>query len=420
MHIQCLRQALQSVLFGSTKEYFYFSASVKAEMKKNISYHVSVAVDMSAVVQHGFCECTAGAGMHAQCKHITVLLFMIGHFVRTGELQMEKTCTEKEKEWNKPAKRKLVRSPIKCEKVTYKVSKYAADDKSKSVSINSIQASAVSVEETERFQSLVTNFECSKQVRLGASGTFTNKGKMLDVIKDHDFMGERTRGDIALSLHAVTADMADEVEKQTIAQSASKLWCKERSVRLTSSNFGPVMRLAPDADGRKLATRIFQEDSLVHIPAVKYGRDKEPYVRKFFERVLDYKVSKSGLKIDKENTMLACSPDGKIDDNTIIEKCPYSVRNKTLEEAKLPYLRRRADGGWELKETSNYFYQIQGQLGITGANRCYLVIFYQEKPQPGCIEWIIVEKVPGLYNDVMVPKLKKFYNDFAIDVLLAR
>ena len=409
----------QSMLFGSSKDMFYFSGIVKAEMKKNITYHVSVAIDMSAVVQNGGCECTAGAGMQAQCKHIGVLLFVLEHFVRTGELKLEKSCTEKEKEWNKPVKRKLVKSPMKCQKLTYKVSKYG-DDEHQTPEVCTATASAVSVEETSRFRNLVTNFECTKKIRLGASGIFPNKGKSLDVVKDHDYLCEQDRIKMRLGLHQVTSEMADEIEKKTVAQSASRLWLKERGCRLTSSNFGPVMRLAADADGKKLADRIFNGGSLDHVPAVKYGRDREPYVRRFFERVLDYKVTKSGLVIDRENTMLACSPDGKIDENTLVEiKCPYSARNKSLEEAKLPYLKKGADG-WELKETSNYFYQIQGQLGITGAKRCYLVIYCQDEPHPGHIEWIIVHKVPGLYNDIMAPKLRKFYNEFAIDILLSR
>ena len=60
--------------------------------------------------------------MQAHCKHIWVLLFVLEHFVRTGELKLDKTCTEMEKEWNKPVKRKLVKSPMKCQKLAYKVS----------------------------------------------------------------------------------------------------------------------------------------------------------------------------------------------------------------------------------------------------------------------------------------------------------
>lgn len=40
------------------------------------------------------CECPAGKGPSATCKHIAAVLLMLQHFHETSELMIEKSCTE--------------------------------------------------------------------------------------------------------------------------------------------------------------------------------------------------------------------------------------------------------------------------------------------------------------------------------------
>lgn len=70
--------------------------------------------------------------------------------------------------------------------------------------------------------------------------------------------------------------------------------------------------------------------------------------------------------MDKNCPFLAASPDGLINNDSIVEiKCPASIKNYTPEEGyenkKLSFMMYK-DGTLRLKTTHVYYYQIQGQL----------------------------------------------------------
>ncbi len=74
---------------------------------------------------------------------------------------------------------------------------------------------------------------------------------------------------------------------------------------------------------------------------------------------------------------LGTSPDRKVVDGTsfgLLEiKCP--AKNSCQD---CPYLQRQADGGYKLKETHVYYYQIIGQLGLTGMPWCDFFVMCAE------------------------------------------
>ena len=75
--------------------YMYFTGSVWAEMKKTTSYKVDVCIDKDLVVTEAQCECGAGQGPTAHCKHVTVVLLGIVRFRDDGiKYLQEATCTQ--------------------------------------------------------------------------------------------------------------------------------------------------------------------------------------------------------------------------------------------------------------------------------------------------------------------------------------
>jgi uncharacterized Zn finger protein len=48
------------------------------------------------------CECPAGKGPHGTCKHIAAVLLMLIDFVTTGEIEVEKSCTDNLQTFHKP------------------------------------------------------------------------------------------------------------------------------------------------------------------------------------------------------------------------------------------------------------------------------------------------------------------------------
>lgn len=57
-------------------------------------------------------------------------------------------------------------------------------------------------------------------------------------------------------------------------------------------------------------------------------------------------------------------------------KCPYFGRNVNIESKCLKHFRylEEKNGVIQLKKSSNYYDQIQGQLLITGRQICYFVV----------------------------------------------
>lgn len=72
----------------------YLTSTVWAEMRKAVSYKVDVSLDGSGVVQEAQCECGAGQGPTAHCKHVACVLFAGVQFLATGQVLCEVTCTQ--------------------------------------------------------------------------------------------------------------------------------------------------------------------------------------------------------------------------------------------------------------------------------------------------------------------------------------
>ena len=85
------------------------------------------------------------------------------------------------------------------------------------------------------------------------------------------------------------------------------------------------------------------------------------------------------MYVDEEEYYLGASPDGLIDRDGIVEiKCPYNSRQLTVNEAvktgKIKFL-ECISGELHLKKSHNCYFQIQGQLRITGKMYCYFVVW---------------------------------------------
>ena len=65
---------------------------VMSEMTKKTRYMMKVITSPCGTVLNSHCECTAGAGNKAKCKHVTVVLFGMEGLARTGQLQCRKAA----------------------------------------------------------------------------------------------------------------------------------------------------------------------------------------------------------------------------------------------------------------------------------------------------------------------------------------
>ena len=71
----------------------YFHGVMWAEMRKSVSYKVDISV-RDGTISEAQCECAAGQGPLAHCKHVGTVLFSLHMFQLKRELFWEETCTQ--------------------------------------------------------------------------------------------------------------------------------------------------------------------------------------------------------------------------------------------------------------------------------------------------------------------------------------
>lgn len=198
------------------------------------------------------------------------------------------------------------------------------------------------------------------------------------------------------------------VERATRDQHDSEKWHEVRLNRLTASNFGTVIRRHDYTPCHNLVQNLLFPKEL-NTPAIMYGRVREPDALARYSSVKGVEVTRCGIFISSDYPYLAATPDGLVGEDSLVEvKCLPSVKDKLLmdvaKEKKSTLCLEIKNGCLQLKKTHRYYYQVQGQLNITGRSYCDFIVltdkdFFVEK----------IEKDEHLWTNVMVPKLKKFY-----------
>ncbi|XP_069133552.1 uncharacterized protein [Argopecten irradians] len=410
---------------------------------RNISPDHDVWVMMSKVsgcVNSAECNCTAGQG--EACNHIVALLYAIADISekkREGKL----APTSQKCKWNNPRKRKL--SPKKAEQLTFNKHMFEKDPSSrKCVKLFDVQRSTVNV---ERFRNKLLGLNSK-------AGWLTNFEKVLT--------GVHVNQPVLPSLHTIEFQYSDKVDLQnkecaeffqvyfenlqlteedsvkiecmTRKQAESDIWRAARHVRITSSNFGKVIKRKQTSERDSLLKDLcgYREVSSKYLD---FGRKHEAAARRTYLHQMknDHPglcVQQSGLIVNPKYPHLGASPDGlvyctcekcKVLGHGLLEiKCPASLKwrmstpQKCAEDPNFYcYLNQNCEV--TLKENHAYFYQIQGQMAITGRKWCDFVVWT-------CSGKASVQRV--LFNEdlwsEMNYKLNQFYKESFLPELFSR
>lgn len=207
------------------------------------------------------------------------------------------------------------------------------------------------------------------------------------------------------------------IEQITKDQRNNEIWMLERRKRLTASNFGRIVKLLDKTNRANVVKDLLYSTFKGNI-YTEYGQQNEHIAIRCFEQITGKKVEKSGLVVHKSYPYLAASPDGIIvQENAIIEvKCPYKARESSVEEAcqrKEITFATFEEGQLKLKKEDKFYYQVQGQLHVTGAICCYFVVW-----TPKGIAFQVIEKDEDCWER-MFPKLKTFYFDHMLPEILS-
>lgn len=211
-------------------------------------------------------------------------------------------------------------------------------------------------------------------------------------MKLYDIKGGNTQvTDIIYNLEEVNC-----IYNATLGQNTNPTWKEMRKGIITASNFKRVytrsisMEKNPDAKPDALLRHLLGDNKPHSGPvpaALKWGHDHEEKARSMYTQVEKKKhrrlqVDGAGLLLDVDCPYLGCSADGvvschcKTHDRKLIEiKCPYALRDKSPKDAAKERGCIKRDGKWLLKPSSDYYTQIQGQLGIHNLKVCDLVVY---------------------------------------------
>ena len=208
----------------------------------------------------------------------------------------------------------------------------------------------------------------------------------------------------------------------TEAQSKSENWHSERWCRLTASTCLQAYKI-----GQKVATgdnnagmsakkfiaeKIWKlEDNNVQTTWMAYGLQSEAAAINKYQLQTSHVVSPSGLWVNPDFPYLACTPDGLIGDDGVLEIKSlklfkeHSINDVINDNGTLipkETVKRQCftieDNKCVLKKTHSYYYQVQLQLLVTDRSFCDFVLYAENGPVN--IERIYRDNV--LINDILI------------------
>ncbi|XP_064604322.1 uncharacterized protein LOC135469697 [Liolophura sinensis] len=414
--------------------YVYFRSQCQASMRQ-LSYNVFICFKGSRRLKWSTCSCPAG--IDGQCKHLVATLYCLIDLYRLGinKIPDAKTCTQKLQMWH-------VRKPVTDEPLLFSDINFVKHDPERPVK-GDLGCSVKQHNPVPEFASTVTQVKIQKLVNLYDSNCI--KLPVIDTIRTNQCIPVLPKQQMDGSLHSelfelmngteynfsvddyttkltasekqhyssiveVNIETSRCIEKKTRLQSKSKFWFDQRQHRITASNFGTFCRLKSCTNP---ITTFNRKQKFFTCRSVRHGVDYESAAFAKYSEVQPCESCSAGLIINPKIPYLGVSPDKIVLTNSELKlvevKCPYSVFQKKVKICQQikenNFYLKYVDGEVKLSETHDYFYQIQGQLNITGVNICDMVVFVP----PDDIVIVSIKKDKHFFENKMLPKLSDIY-----------
>ena len=217
----------------------------------------------------------------------------------------------------------------------------------------------------------------------------------------------------SIRVSEITQPEVEDIETKTRSQAKSDLWVEERTKRLTASHFGEICKSIERRNKTALAQSLTMIKKL-HTAPVNHGRRYEDVAVELYEQKLKVTTKPCGLFVCLEMPFLAASPDGVVNDVTLLEvKCPYAAREQMINPKTVPFLCFDGNSELQLDCKHPYYYQVQGQMLCSGAQKCDLVVYTFKD----------FKIVPVVYDrqfvQGMTEQLKSFYDEYFRDAVVS-
>ena len=232
----------------------------------------------------------------------------------------------------------------------------------------------------------------------------------------------------------VSLQAAKELYTKTTGQANNNVWYEERKHRITASKFGKILK-GKSHPTPEFIRAICDPVDISNLPFVKYGREHEAkvgdfYVKKIYEKGnTGLRVAEVGLCVNPSLPYLGASLDRVVFDPMSNDKFG-GVEIKTNPKAgsmglsiaqtvghpsfTANHFLVSKDGQIMLNTDHSYYYQLQGQLGLS-------VLPWIDFVAHSGIGDIFKQRVcpeKDLWSKTMVPKLNSFYFNHALDFFM--
>lgn len=196
--------------------------------------------------------------------------------------------------------------------------------------------------------------------------------------KEPNFSEESYLNSIKLSKNQI-----DSIYQNTITQSKSKFWFEQRKGRITASKFKKIYTRMntlknenSTEDPTPLISEIMGKDEKKSTWQMNFGLSAERHAVKRYKQIMrlkhkEIKFTDPGMTVSETDPFISCTPDLEVfcpccKEGICEIKCPPSIPSNRAPSVKTynKHLEIR-DGRARLKKTSEYYYQIQGQMALT-------------------------------------------------------
>ncbi|XP_062585783.1 uncharacterized protein LOC134247430 [Saccostrea cucullata] len=428
-------------LFKSNDTSVDISAKCFRSMRKSEAPHkINMTITTSAITES---LCTCKAGISGTCSRAVGVLYTIVHYKNMGltEVPSALACTSLPQQWHKPRGPKILPEPVSAmvfakpkqtprkkrpvhstmpkmsiPSIDFKeIKKLKTDPSAEGTPLSYLLQEELHLTQTplgdvQQGSMLPYQLKNYKTIPSIENGTCGNTVFPLDSEVPFEI---NTKFKELNQLYNTTQEEAVRIERSTVHQSKNEVWFADRKTRVTASQFHKICKRKKDITD-SFVCNIFNQKSFSS-EATSYGKCHENVAKqKLMERHQNIHIHDCGLVINPLFSFLAATPDGKIclDGQTgVLEiKCPFSVRNLLISEAvQLPNFCLQASGdSYQLKKNHDYFFQIQGQLMVTGTSFCIFVVYTKKD--------LFIEKIPRdpSFMKEMFDKLANFFLEHAL------
>ncbi|XP_003198385.3 uncharacterized protein isoform X1 [Danio rerio] len=348
------------------------------------------------------CSCAAGKGL---CNHLTALLYQTAHYVQLHLKSVPPTvaCTSEQQRWHRPrtqgvspeaVSQLVVQKPCSLGKTGVKSTLYKAHTGplpdphilASGAKLNQIDPKPLlahilgGMSEMElvssQFGPLPRGSPLSYHYPLTAADQPTVDFPNLPVCGSQfstnlNFVPTHHQSFHLQSIQ-VSHILSGQIEHNTRLQSNCAAWAHARQPRVTASRFREVCYVVGESASQSLAARILKGTK--QTSAMKRGLELEPEILKQYSETKRVTVLPCGFVVHPDAPHLGASPDGRVyDPSEIFPFGLVEVKATSAESIGQASFIKMQKGQAKLKETHKYYWQVQGQLAVTGLQWCDFV-----------------------------------------------